>query len=151
MTEITEADEHLMEFMKVQVRERKAVIGSTAPSERKAGTTQTDAFTMLVEANEDEAGKLKLDDEELVRWTFLQPFFFLETLLSLRCRLAMSSLCCSLVMVTNRPSFLPELLFIMIGCDRNDCQLSCCYSWISCVKQRCTGRNFSAYNFSRWI
>jgi hypothetical protein len=32
-----EADELLTEFMKAQVRERKAVIGSTAPSERKAG------------------------------------------------------------------------------------------------------------------
>ena len=74
MTEIVEADEHLMEFMKAQVRERRAVIGSTAPGERNADTTQTDAFTMLVKANEDEGGKFKLDDEELVRWTFLQPF-----------------------------------------------------------------------------
>ena len=68
MSELLEADEHLMEFMKSQVRERKAVIGSTTtPSERKAGTIQADAFTMLVKANEDEGGKLKLDDEELVR------------------------------------------------------------------------------------
>ena len=66
MTEIVEADEHLMEFMKTQVKERKAVIGSIPPSERKAGTIQTDAFTMLVAANEDEGGKFKLDDEELV-------------------------------------------------------------------------------------
>ena len=82
MKEIVEADEHLIEFMKAQVMERKAVIGSIAPSERKAGTTQTDVFTMLVKANEDE-GKLKLNDEELVRWAFFQSFF-LETLLSLR-------------------------------------------------------------------
>ena len=75
MSEILEADEHLMEFMKTQVRERKAVIGSTAPSERKAGTIQADAFTMLVRANEDEGEKLKLDDEELVRWTL---FFFIN-------------------------------------------------------------------------
>ena len=67
MSEILEADEYLMEFMKSQVTERKAVIGSTAPSERKAGTIQSDAFTMLVKANEDEGGKFKLDDEELVR------------------------------------------------------------------------------------
>ena len=66
MSELIDADKYLMEFMKAQVRERKAVIGSTAPGERKAGTTQTDAFTMLVKANEDE-GKFKLDDEELVR------------------------------------------------------------------------------------
>lgn len=68
MSELLEADEHLMDFMKIQVRERKAVIGSTAPSERKAGSIQADAFTMLVKANEDEGGKLKLDDEELVSW-----------------------------------------------------------------------------------
>jgi hypothetical protein len=148
MKDIVEADEHLMEFMKTQVMERKAVIGSIAPSERKAGTTQTDVFTMLVKANEDE-GKFKLDDEELVRWTFPQSFFF-GNLLSLRCRLAMSSLCCLLVMVSNR---LPPgtLCLIIIDRDRNDCPLSCCDSWIACVKQRCTGRNFSAYNFSHWI
>ena len=68
MSEIAEADEHLMEFMKTQVTERKAVIGSTAPSEHKAGKQlQADVFTMLVKANEDEGAKLKLDDEELVR------------------------------------------------------------------------------------
>ena len=110
MSELLEADEHLMEFMKSQVRERKAVIGSTtAPSEREAGTIQADAFTMLVKANEDEGGKLKLDDEELVRWTLLSISFFffaLETLLNLRCRSAISSLCCLLVMVTTKsPSF----------------------------------------------
>ena len=76
MSELVEADEHLMEFMKTKVRERKAVIGSTASGERNAGTIKVDAFTMLVKANEDEGGKLKLDDEELVRWTFLQSFFF---------------------------------------------------------------------------
>jgi hypothetical protein len=67
---------NLMEFTEAQVKERKAVIGSTAPSERNAGTTQTDAFTMLVKANDDEGGNFKLDVEELVRWTVLQPFFF---------------------------------------------------------------------------
>ena len=70
MSELLEADEHLMEFMKTQVNGRKAVIGSTTPSEGKAGTIQADAFTMLVKANEDEGGKLKLDDEELVRYSF---------------------------------------------------------------------------------
>ena len=84
MSELVEADEHLMEFMKTQVRERKAVIGSTAPSERKAGAIQADVFTMLVKANEDEGGKLKLDDEELVRTELSFNHLFLETLLSLR-------------------------------------------------------------------
>ena len=74
MSEIAEADEHLMEFMKTQVTERKAVIGSTAPSEHKAGKLlQADVFTMLVKANEDEGAKLKLDDEELVRT--VNPFY----------------------------------------------------------------------------
>jgi hypothetical protein len=100
MSEIIEADEQLMEFMKIQVRERKEVIGSTAPSERKAGNVQTDAFTMLVRANEDEGGKLKLEDEELVR-IYLPPSR--EALLSMQCRLAISLLCCLLVTVTNRP------------------------------------------------
>ena len=75
MSEIAEADEHLMEFMKTQVRERKADIGSTAPSEHKAGKQlQADVFTMLVKANEDEGAKLKLDDEELVRT--VKNYFF---------------------------------------------------------------------------
>jgi len=79
MSDIIEADEHLMEFMKTQVRERKAVIGSTAPSEWKAGTIQADAFTMLVKANEDEGGKLKLDDEELIGNIFIMLFAGHET------------------------------------------------------------------------
>ena len=52
MAGIVEADEHLMEFTEAQVKERKAVIRSTAASEQYAGTTQTDAFTMLVKAND---------------------------------------------------------------------------------------------------
>ena len=44
MTYILEADEHLREFMKAHVKERKAEIGSMA---RNAGPTETDAFTML--------------------------------------------------------------------------------------------------------
>lgn len=63
MREAVEADGHLMEFMKTQVKERRAEIGSIAPSDRKI---ENDLFTMLVQANEDEGGKLKLDDEELV-------------------------------------------------------------------------------------
>ena len=58
MAEIVEADEHLMEFMKAQVKERKAVIGSTAPSERNAGTTQADAFTDASEGGRRRRGKV---------------------------------------------------------------------------------------------
>ena len=111
MTEVLEADEYLIEFMKAQVRERKAVIGSKTPSERKADSIQNDVFTMLVRASEDESGKFKLDDEELVRWTLPPISFFLETLLNLQCRLAMSTICCSLVMVTNYLHSFRRLLF----------------------------------------
>lgn len=76
MTEVAEGDEYLMEFMKAQVRDRKADVSSKTPGERKAA--QTDIFTMLVEANEEEAGKFKLDDGELVSssWTFY--LFFIQ-------------------------------------------------------------------------
>jgi cytochrome P450 len=49
-----------MDFMQNQAAERKAEI--------RAGITEgkEDVFTMLVKANEGEAGKSQLDDEELV-------------------------------------------------------------------------------------
>lgn len=66
MTEIVEADECVMKFMKAQVKERKAELGSSVTSNHRKA--EADAFTMLVEANENEdKGKSKLDDEELVR------------------------------------------------------------------------------------
>jgi len=74
MTELIDADEHIMEFMKTQVKERKALIGSASSTEPKAGTIQADAFTMLVKANEDEGGKFKLDDEELIGNVFTMLF-----------------------------------------------------------------------------
>jgi cytochrome P450 len=67
MIHILEANEHLMEFMKARVKERKAEVGSMAPSDRNANTTETDALTTLVEANEDGEGKFQLDEEEVVR------------------------------------------------------------------------------------
>ena len=67
MTHIVEADEHLREFMKAHVKERKADISSMALNNWDANTTETDVFTMLVKANKDEGGKFKLDDGELVR------------------------------------------------------------------------------------
>ena len=36
MSEVLEANEQLMEFMKAQVREQKTVLGSTAPSKQNA-------------------------------------------------------------------------------------------------------------------
>ncbi|KAF8815129.1 cytochrome P450 [Phlegmacium glaucopus] len=77
MTELSTADESVMEFMKTQVKERKAEIGSMALG--KPSTTETDAFTMLIEANEDNAGKFKLDDEELIGNVFIMLFAGHET------------------------------------------------------------------------
>lgn len=47
--------------MQVQVAERKAEIRG------QDATNKSDAFTMLIQANEEESGKLQLDDQELVR------------------------------------------------------------------------------------
>ncbi len=52
------ARDRLRTFMQQQVTERKAEVA--------AGNTRADAFTMLVKANQDEAGKYQLDDQELV-------------------------------------------------------------------------------------
>ena len=50
-----------MHFMKQQVAERRTELrGQTESSKRR------DIFTMLVKANENESGKYRLDDEELV-------------------------------------------------------------------------------------
>ncbi|KAG6901989.1 hypothetical protein C0995_005948 [Termitomyces sp. Mi166 len=63
--EVREAHEQLMEFMRSQVADRKADI--SGQDSNKEG--RNDAFTLLVKANEDEARKLQLDDQELVRVT----------------------------------------------------------------------------------
>lgn len=55
-----EARNQLRSFMQVQVAERKAEIRG------QDATNKSDAFTMLIKANEDESGKLQLDDQELV-------------------------------------------------------------------------------------
>jgi cytochrome P450 len=52
------AREKLRQFMKEQVAERKVSVA--------AGDTRADVFTTLVKANQDESGKLQLDDQELV-------------------------------------------------------------------------------------
>ena len=68
MIHILEANyEHLMEFMKAWVKEWKAEVGSMAPSDRNTSTSETNALTTLVEANEDGEGKFQLDDGEVVR------------------------------------------------------------------------------------
>lgn len=58
-----EAHQQLANFMREQVAERKAEIHG----QDQVSKTKDDAFTMLVRANEDESGKLRLDDQELVR------------------------------------------------------------------------------------
>ena len=82
MTHALEADEQLRKFMKAQVEERKAEIGSMISSGRNAGMIEADTFTTLVEANEDDGGKFKLDDRELVRQTF--QYSFSKTLITLQ-------------------------------------------------------------------
>ncbi|KAF7360369.1 hypothetical protein MVEN_00766600 [Mycena venus] len=61
----------LSAFMQKQVIERK---GSVA-----AGDTRTDAFTIMVQANQDEASKYQLDDQELIGNTFIFLFAGHET------------------------------------------------------------------------
>ena len=51
----------LMHFMKHQVAERRTELRGQTES-----LTRRDAFTMLVKANENESGKYRLNDEELV-------------------------------------------------------------------------------------
>ena len=57
--------------MQTQVAERKSEIRAQLSD----GTSrqQNDAFSMLVKANEEEMGKLRLDDQELVRLTIKIP------------------------------------------------------------------------------
>ena len=50
-----------MSFMQRQVEERRALVQNS-----KGADLGRDAFTMLVEANEDEAAKYKLNNQELV-------------------------------------------------------------------------------------
>lgn len=59
-----------MAFMHSQVNVRKTEIKGQNDSDRN------DVFTMLVKANELETGKLKLDDQELVRTSASFPFSF---------------------------------------------------------------------------
>ncbi|KIK06373.1 hypothetical protein K443DRAFT_674356 [Laccaria amethystina LaAM-08-1] len=73
LKEARQAHEQLMDFMQNQAAERKAEI--------RAGITEgkEDVFTMLVKANEGEAGKSQLDDEELIGNVFIMLFAGHET------------------------------------------------------------------------
>jgi cytochrome P450 len=65
MQDCVEGQKELRGFMQTQVAERKAELsGRGVDGPRDLGE---DAFSLLVKANEDEGGKFKLDDEELVR------------------------------------------------------------------------------------
>ncbi|PPQ91914.1 hypothetical protein CVT25_001285 [Psilocybe cyanescens] len=75
MKEIREAHHKLLGFMKQQVEERRVEVRASL-SEGSGG--RHDAFTMLVKANEDE-GKLKLSDEELIGNVFVMLFAGHET------------------------------------------------------------------------
>ncbi|KAG6828737.1 hypothetical protein H0H93_014767, partial [Arthromyces matolae] len=73
--EVRRASKAFSEFMKNQVTVRTAEVksGSVAAEER------SDAFTMLVRANEQETGKLKLSDQELIGNVFILLFAGHET------------------------------------------------------------------------
>ena len=65
MRECYEAQTELRGFMKDQVAERKADIRARGSAGAK------DAFSMLVQASEDEGGKYQLDDTELVSMSII--------------------------------------------------------------------------------
>ncbi|KDR80361.1 hypothetical protein GALMADRAFT_242750 [Galerina marginata CBS 339.88] len=80
MRVIKEAHNQLMGFMQSQVAERKAEIHSQTPGDgTRSDEGRQDAFTMLVKANEDEGGKFKLDDQELIGNVFVMLFAGHET------------------------------------------------------------------------
>ncbi len=58
---IRAASQQVMSFMQRQVDERRALVQNS-----KGAELGRDAFTMLVQANEDEAAKYKLSKQELV-------------------------------------------------------------------------------------
>ena len=66
-----------MSFMEIQVDERRALVQNS-----KGADLGRDAFTALVQANEDEAAKYKLDKQEVVRvlrlWCAIHRLFSLD-------------------------------------------------------------------------
>ncbi|TFK38021.1 cytochrome P450 [Crucibulum laeve] len=76
---IKTAHDQLMAFMQEQVIERKADIRSRSSGKTAKTGGASDAFTMLVEANEEESGKFQLDDEELIGNVFIMLFAGHET------------------------------------------------------------------------
>ncbi|KJA21399.1 hypothetical protein HYPSUDRAFT_42040 [Hypholoma sublateritium FD-334 SS-4] len=66
--ELNEANKEIMEFMQKQVADRKADIRSQGCTD---SAQDTNAFSMLVEASENEKGKFKLDDSELIGNVFI--------------------------------------------------------------------------------
>ncbi|KAF9010234.1 cytochrome P450 [Cyathus striatus] len=69
------AHEQLMGFMQEQVSQKRAEIRGRDSVDKG----KSDVFTMLVKANEDEAGKFRLDDEELIGNVFIMLFAGHET------------------------------------------------------------------------
>ncbi|KAL0067455.1 hypothetical protein AAF712_005443 [Marasmius tenuissimus] len=69
-----DAQRQLTSFMQDQVKLRKAEVRAQTPEEYKR-----DAFSMLVQANEDEEGKHRLNDEELIGNVFVMLFAGHET------------------------------------------------------------------------
>jgi cytochrome P450 len=83
----------LMNFMEGQVAERKVLVQKSRTGELELGK---DVFTMLVQANEDEGAKYKLDNQELVSFTVTRYLRLRAQLLN---RLGMCMPCSSQVTV----------------------------------------------------
>jgi hypothetical protein len=64
--EIRMADAEMRNFMQAQIHKKKMEYRSKGDRINFGGQDTADVFTLLVAANEQEEGKFKLDDEELV-------------------------------------------------------------------------------------
>ncbi|KAF9485606.1 cytochrome P450 [Pholiota conissans] len=72
--EIRMADAEMRNFMQAQIQKKKAEYRSKGDRVAFRGEDGVDVFTLLVGANEEEDGKFKLDDEELIGNVFIMLF-----------------------------------------------------------------------------
>lgn len=72
------AKETLAEWMNTQAALRKEAVRDAAASGTSSDKLDSDCFTLLVKANEDEAQKFKLADDELVLMRISTPLTLLK-------------------------------------------------------------------------
>ncbi|KAF8168572.1 cytochrome P450 [Pholiota molesta] len=72
--EIRMADAEMRNFMQAQIQKKKMEYRSKGDRINFSGQDTADVFTLLVAANEQEEGKFKLDDEELIGNVFIMLF-----------------------------------------------------------------------------